>query len=176
HRMDDGYGLHAESLRQLAAQGAQLVITVDCGIASLEAAQTAAELGLQLIITDHHQMADKLPQAAAIVHPRLPDAPYPFPDLCGAGVALKLAWALCQRASDAKRVSEPMRDFLLQAVGLAAIGTVADVVPLVDENRILVRHGLTSLRNYPTVGVRELVRQAKLHEKPDLDGEGLAFA
>ena len=176
NRMDDGYGLHCESLRQLKSQGAELVITVDCGIASIEQARTAAELGLELIITDHHQMADTLPQAAAVVHPRLPHAPYPFPDLCGAAVALKLAWALCQRASDAKRVSEPMRNFLLQAVGLAAIGTVADVVPLVDENRILVRHGLMSLRNYPTVGVRELVRLAKLDQKPGLEGEDLAFA
>lgn len=176
HRMDDGYGLHCESLRQLKAQGAELVVTVDCGIASIEQAQTAAELGLELIITDHHQMGATLPQAAAVVHPRLPHARYPFPELCGAAVALKLAWAICQRASAAKRVREPMREFLMQAVGLAAIGTVADVVPLVDENRILVRHGLTSLRNCPPVGVRELVRQAKLHEKRDLDGEDLAFA
>ena len=76
------------------------------------------------------------------MHPRCPAARYPFGGLCGAGVAFKLAWALCQRASEAKRVSPAMRDFLLAAVGLAALGTVADVVPLVDENRILVRHGL----------------------------------
>lgn len=176
HRMDDGYGLHCECLRQIASQGAQVVITVDCGIASLEAARTARELGLELIVTDHHQMAETLPDAAAVVHPRLPEAPYPFPDLCGAGVAFKLAWGVCQRASDAKRVSAPMREFLMQAVGLAAIGTVADVVPLIDENRILVRHGLTSLRDHPPVGVRELVRLAKLEPKNGLNGEDLAFA
>src|SRR5206468_1306431 len=81
----------------------------------------------------------------AIVHPRLPGSAYPFAGLSGAGVAFKLAWAICQQANDAKKVSPRMRDFLVQAVGLAAIGTVADVVPLVDENRILVRHGLASL-------------------------------
>ena len=86
------------------------------------------------------------------MHPRLPGTAYPFAGLSGAGVAFKLAWALCQRASDAEKVSPPMREFLLQAVGLAAIGTVADVVPLVDENRILVRHGLESLAAEPGSG------------------------
>ena len=98
----------------------------------------------------------RLPRAAAIVHPGLPGGGYPFPGLCGAAVALKVAWALCQRASEAKRVGEAMRNFLMRAVGLAAIGTVADVVPLVDENRILVRHGLNCLRHFPLPGVQAL--------------------
>ncbi|MEX2316055.1 MAG: DHH family phosphoesterase, partial [Pirellulales bacterium] len=104
NRFDEGYGLNCEALRSLAAGGADVVITVDCGITSLAEARTAAELGLTLIITDHHQTvrrdgADCLPQAAAIVHPGLAERPYPFPGLCGAAVALKVAWALCQRAS-----------------------------------------------------------------------------
>ncbi len=176
HRVDEGYGLNGDALRRLAQQGAQVVVTVDCGIASLAEADLAAELGLTLIITDHHQMAERLPRAAAIVHPALPGSSYPFAGLCGAAVAFKLAWALCRRASGSQRVTERLRHYLLQAVGLAAIGTVADIVPLVDENRVLVRQGLESLRAYPTVGVAALFRQTKLHDKPQFDGEDLGYA
>ena len=180
HRIEEGYGLNHDALRTLAARGARTVVTVDCGVASLAEADTAKELGLNLVITDHHKMAERLPDAAAIVHPGLPlgdgAAGYPFTGLCGAAVAFKLAWALCQNASQAKRVSEPMRRFLMQAVGLAAIGTVADVVPLVDENRILVRNGLGALRHNPTPGFKELERVGQLTKKPELGGEDLAFA
>lgn len=175
NRLDDGYGLNHDALKTLASQGASLIITVDCGIASIAEAETARELGLELIVTDHHEMADQLPQAAAIVHPRLPGTNYPFAGLCGAGVAFKLAWALCQRASDAKKVGEPMREFLLTAVGLAAMGTVADVVPLLDENRILVRHGLTSLRERPVCGLEALMSITKIDQKPSLASEDIAF-
>jgi len=124
NRLEEGYGLSDEALTTLAGRGAQLVISVDCGIASVKEADTAKALGLELIVTDHHEFAATLPDAAAIVHPRLPGHSYPFAGLCGAGVAFKLAWAICQRASQSKKVSEPMRNFLLSAVGLAALGTV----------------------------------------------------
>jgi single-stranded-DNA-specific exonuclease len=175
HRIDEGYGLNARAIEKLAERGSQQIITVDCGIASVAEAETAKGLGLELIITDHHEMGPALPDAAALVHPRLPGFAYPFGGLCGAGVAFKLAWALCQRASDAKKVGERMRNFLLQAVGLAAIGTVADVVPLLDENRILVKHGLTSLKDRPTLGLRRLMSITKLDKKPLLDSEDIAF-
>ena len=152
NRLEEGYGLNSDALRSLAERGASLIVSVDCGIASIAEAAVARELGLELIVTDHHEFAAELPAAAAIVHPRLPGSSYPFGGLCGAGVALKVAWAICQRASEAKRVSEPLRNFLLSAVGLAAIGTVADVVPLLDENRILVRHGLNSLKHAAAAG------------------------
>jgi len=176
HRIDEGYGLNADALGKLAQQGSQLVITVDCGIASVAEADVASQLGLTLIVTDHHQLASRLPAAAALVHPGLPDAPYPFPGLCGAGVALKLAWALCQLADQQQRVQTKHRTFLMQAVGLAAIGTVADVVPLVDENRILVRHGLHCLSSHPTAGVTALVRQAGLAKKGPLEGDDIGFS
>lgn len=176
NRMEEGYGLNDEALRTLAERGARLVITVDCGIASTSQAVTAAEVGLDLVVTDHHQLGPELPQAAAVVHPRLPGSAYPFGGLCGAGVAFKLAWALCQRASDAKRVSPPMRQFLLDAVGLVALGTVADVVPLLDENRVLVRHGLTSLKQRPPMGLAALMKCAELEKKPALASEDLAFS
>src|SRR5712671_2301165 len=175
NRLEEGYGLSDEALRTLAGRGAQLVISVDCGIASIKEADTAKALGLELIVTDHHEFAERLPDAAAIVHPRLPGHSYPFAGLCGAGVAFKLAWAICQRASQSKKVSEPMRNFLLSAVGLAALGTVADVVPLLDENRIIVRHGLTSLLHSPPLGIKKLLEVTKLHEKSSLDSENIAF-
>jgi single-stranded-DNA-specific exonuclease len=188
NRIDEGYGLNHEALRTIAQRGGDVVVTVDCGITSVAEAETARMLGLTLIITDHHQplvgeslrdsqvaASEKLPYAAAIVHPGLPDSNYPFPGLCGAAIALKVAWAVCQRASEAKRVGEAMRNFLMRAVGLAAIGTVADVVPLVDENRILVRHGLSCLRHFPTLGLQALEQVTGLDKKPQLDGEDLAF-
>ncbi len=175
HRIDEGYSLNAGALRSLAEQGTKLVVTVDCGVASVEEASVAAELGLKLIITDHHQLAHSLPTAAAIVHPDLPDNDYPFAGLCGAAVAFKLAWAICQCACEGDRVTERLRTFLLQAVGLAAIGTVCDVVPLVDENRILVRSGLNTLKAQPTVGIAALMRSTKLNEKKHLEGEDIGY-
>ncbi len=181
HRVDEGYGLNAEAIRSQADNKTNLLVTVDCGIASCAEAELAAELGVELIVTDHHEPGPQLPRASAIVHPRLPGQAYPFGGLSGSGVAMKLAWALCQQACGTKRVNPRMKDFLVQAVGLAALGTVADVVPLVDENRILVRHGLESLANMPTLGLSTLMDIAKLaprkHSdgKMRLDAEDLAF-
>ena len=174
-RMEEGYGLNDDALRKLAQRGAQVVVTVDCGITSLAQAETARELGLELIITDHHQFADRLPSAAAIVHPRLPGHSYPFSGLCGAGVAFKLAWALSQRASSSERVSRPLREFLITAVGMVAIATVADMVPLLDENRILVKHGLDSLKQQPPLGLAMLMKITQLDQKSVLGGEDIAF-
>jgi single-stranded-DNA-specific exonuclease len=181
HRIDEGYGLNSDAVRTLAAEKAQLIVTVDCGIASVAEAEVARELGVDLIITDHHEPPSPLPNASAIVHPRLPGGDYPFGGLSGSGVAMKLAWALCQQASGAKRVGQRMKDFLLQAVGLASLGTVADVVPLIDENRVLVRHGLESLANAPTLGLATLMSVAKVvpRKHPDgktrLDAEDVGF-
>lgn len=174
-RLEEGYGLSEDALRKIAADGAKLVVTVDCGICSVEEAGAAGRLELSLIVTDHHQPGADLPDAEVIVHPRVPSGGYPFGELCGSGVALKLAWAVCQKASGGQRVTDRLREFLLQAVGLAAIGTVADVVPLVDENRILVRHGLTSLYAKPVVGIAALAQVTGLTEKPYYGSEDIAF-
>ena len=175
NRLDEGYGLNDAALEKLANAGASLIITVDCGIANVQEAKTARRLGLQLVVTDHHLFVDELPEAAAIVHPMLPGHSYPFSGLCGAGVAFKLAWALCQRASGAKRVTPELKTFLLQAVGLAAIGTVADVVPLLDENRPLVHHGLSSLKHRPVLGAARLMGKTGLDEKERLTSEDIGF-
>lgn len=174
-RMTEGYGLNCEAIEKIARTGAALIITVDCGITSVAEAQKARELGVQLVITDHHEFGSELPDAATIVHPALPGSNYPFRGLCGAGVAFKLAWALCQRAGDTKKVSPRCRAFLMSAIGLAAIGTVADVVPLIDENRIIVKHGLRSLKAEPTAGVERLLKLTELDKKSELQCEDIGF-
>ena len=175
HRVDEGYGLSSETVRTLAGNKTQLIVTVDCGVTAVEQAALARELGLTLIVTDHHEPGPQLPDCAAIVHPRLPGAKYPFGGLSGAGVALKLAWAVCQQVCGEKKVPQRMKDFLLQAVGLAALGTIADVVPLVDENRVLVRRGLESLTQRPTLGMSTLMQLTGLDKKKALDAEDVAF-
>ena len=174
-RFEEGYGLNREALETLHARGTALVVTVDCGIASVAEAARARELGLELVITDHHAFGETLPEADVLVHPRLPGAGYPFGELCGAGVAFKLAWAIAVRHCGARQVTPRLREVLLRGIGLAALGTVADVVPLLDENRITVRHGLESLRLKGGAGIARLVELAKLHEKSRLESEDVAF-
>ena len=175
NRLEDGYGLNADAINKLASRGKRMIISVDCGITSLACAELCKELGVQLVITDHHTLDAELPDAAAIVHPRLPGTNYPFGELCGAGVAFKLAWALCQKISGSKKVSEPMRQYLMQSLSLTAIGTVADVVPLIDENRILVTHGLRMLAAEPLPGLAELMKITKLNEVSTLNTESIGF-
>jgi single-stranded-DNA-specific exonuclease len=158
HRIEEGYGLNSEALRRLATErGAALIVTVDCGISAWREAEQARELGIELIVTDHHTIGAQVPAADAVVHPRLDGSRYPNPDLCGAGVAFKLAWQVCKSFGDGKRASPHLRDYLVRALGLVALATVADVVPLSEENRILVRHGLAGIAAEPTVGLRALM-------------------
>jgi single-stranded-DNA-specific exonuclease len=180
-RLSEGYGLNSEKIRELAQTGVSLVVSVDCGIASLAEAEVAREVGLELIITDHHEMkmgmdGPLLPPAAVLVHPRLPSkTPYPFGDLSGAGVAFKLAWAVAQRATGSEKVSPELREILMDTVGLAALGLVADVVPLRDENRILVRHGLERIRTNPSVGLKALLEASGVKPDQVLTSEDVGF-
>lgn len=177
HRIDDGYGLNKETLRKLATeQAVNVVVTVDCGIASVEEAEEAHRLGLELIITDHHEMKQQLPRAAAIVHPRLPGTSYPFGGLSGSGVAFKLAWALCKKACGSPKVTPELREVLLDGILLASLGTVADVVPLFEENRIFVRHGLSRLRSKPLLGLQALMRCAKLDTKLNVGAVDIGYS
>lgn len=175
NRLEDGYGLNEEAIRRLAERGKRLIVSVDCGITSVAHAELCKELGVRLVITDHHTIGDQLPDADAIVHPRLPGTAYPFGELCGAGVAFKLAWAICQEICGGSKVSEPLKRYLMQSLSLAAIGTVADVVPLLDENRILVEHGIRMLRAEPLPGLSELMTVTKLDQVATLDTESIAF-
>lgn len=175
-RLEEGYGLNCEALKSLHERDPeQLVVTVDCGITSVAEAAFARELGLELIITDHHHYVGELPADTLLVHPRLPGN-YPFGELCGVGVAFKLAWAVCARLGDGKKASPRMREFLLSAIGLAAIGTVADVVPLVDENRVLVHYGLASLVERGGPGMRALLKVSGVADLPSLTAENIGYA
>ncbi len=180
-RLEEGYGLNCDALRSLHDDDPQrVVVTVDCGITSVDEAALARELGLELIITDHHNLAAELPNATVLVHPRLPggDSPgseCPFTDLCGAGVAFKLAWAVCQLLGEGGKASPQMREFLISAVGLAALGTVADVVPLHGENRIIVSYGLQVLQKTQGPGLEALKKIAGMTDKTRLTAEDIAF-
>lgn len=159
HRLEDGYGLNAEALRDLRAGGADLVVSVDCGITGAKEARVARSIGLELIITDHHNVPqgdDALPTALC-VHPRLPGSAYPFGELCGAGVAFKLAWRLATRWSGSDKVGKRLQRTLLDLLPLAALGTIADVMPLVGENRVIASLGLKMIRGTPFAGLRALI-------------------
>ncbi|MBI4581136.1 MAG: single-stranded-DNA-specific exonuclease RecJ, partial [Planctomycetes bacterium] len=174
HRIDEGYGLNADALRQIARDGGQIVITVDCGITAVEEARVARDLGVTLIITDHHRAAATLPNAHVVVHPGIGSA-YPNADLCGAGVAFKLAWAIARGMSNAEKVSPDFREFLTNAVGLVALGTIADVVPLVGENRVLAKFGLANLPSSKLHGLGALIESARLADQAKFNSDHVGF-
>ena len=161
HRVEEGYGVNAEAVRRLVNDGAQLIVTVDCGITAVDAANVLREAGVPLVVTDHHRAQAELPHAAAIVHPGL-DGSYPNPDLCGAGVAFKLAWSLAQELCGTEKVTPELRTLLMSLLPLAALGTIADVVPLCGENRVLARAGLQALPQTKMPGLCALMESAGL--------------
>jgi single-stranded-DNA-specific exonuclease len=166
-RLRDGYGLQPAAIERLHADGVRLIVSVDCGIRGIDAARRARELGVDLIITDHHEPDGELPHALAVINPKRLDCSYPDKYLAGVGVALKVVQALCSRAGKDK--------WLPAFVKMAAIGTLADVVPLVGENRVIARLGLGSLSRGPhTVGLRALLDCCGLTGKT-IDSYQVAF-
>jgi single-stranded-DNA-specific exonuclease len=163
-RLRDGYGLSAEALQEAANNGVAVVVSVDCGVTAHAEAAQAKEHGIDLIVTDHHQPPDELPDAFSVINPQRNDSQFPFPDLAGVGVAFFLLVALRKRLRDAgwfKQRSEPdLRHYL----DLVALGTIADLVPLRGVNRTLTLHGLSLLENGPRVGVRALKQVAGVKE------------
>jgi single-stranded-DNA-specific exonuclease len=158
HRHYEGFGLSEQAVEKLAADGVRLIITVDCGTTDGAAISRATALGLDVIVTDHHEAPATLPQAVAIVNPKL--GTYPFPHLCGAGVAFKLALALLR--STEHTLPQGMEKWWLDMVGLA---TIADMVPLVEENRIFAHYGLTVLRKSRRPGLQQLLKKARLNPR-----------
>jgi len=153
NRFDEGYGLNNEALTSLKDSGASLVISVDCGIRSLEEADYSRNLGLDLIITDHHQPGETLPGAFTIINPKQRDCPYPDKNLAGVGIAFKLASAITAEMVDAGSESISIEKYL----DLVALGTVADMAPLTGENRYFVKAGLKEIRTAHRQGIRSLI-------------------
>ncbi len=149
-RLEEGYGLNPIAIRQLHADGVKLIVTVDCGITAVEEARLCASLGIDLVITDHHECKDTLPAAAAVVDPHRPGCGYPHRNLSGVGVAFKLAAALCGS----------QEDVLTAYSDMVCLGTVADVMPLQGENRVFVSRGLDALRHTNRPGIAALMRES----------------
>ncbi|MEI7657454.1 MAG: single-stranded-DNA-specific exonuclease RecJ [Phycisphaerae bacterium] len=165
HRLEEGYGLNAQAIRELASSGVDLIVTVDCGVSAKAMPAVAREFGTDLIITDHHALparVEDLPDAYAVVHPRHPLGQYPFGDLCGAGVAYKLAWRLCTMWCGTDRITQDLRELLLDLLGPCSLGVIADVVPLLGENRIIASHGLGRVRHSRIPGLKMLVEASGL--------------
>ncbi len=167
HRYDEGYGLNVEGLKKIASLGATLLITVDCGISNLKEIEFARTLGIDVIVTDHHNIPEVLPPAVACVNPKRMESDHPSKNLAGAGVAFKFVWALL-RSAGFKESSE-IKEFL----DLVALGTIADVVPLTGENRILAVSGISLLNEKRRAGVKHLFSSAKL--SGDITARNISF-
>jgi single-stranded-DNA-specific exonuclease len=166
HRLTEGYGLKKAALENLYRQGVSLVITVDCGITSLPEVKKAQRMGLDIIITDHHTPLSEIPPAIAIVDPKLPNSTYPFSELAGVGVALKLLQALFQSLGREQHMDKLM--------DLVALGTIADISPLLGENRYLIKEGLKQMNTTPRLGIKEIITQAGLNIG-SLDAESISW-
>ena len=166
HRVTEGHGLRKEALYNLKQKGIGLVITVDCGTTSLLELKEAQELGLDVIVTDHHTPMSEVPAAVAIVNPKLTGSAYPFVELSGVGVALKLFQALVKTRGKS--------DLLGGMMDLAALGTVADMSPMLGENRYLVKEGLKLINESPRLGIEAIIAQARLNT-PAIDAEHISW-
>ena len=166
HRLTEGYGLKIAALEKLHQQGISLVTTVDCGITALAEVKRAKRLKLDIVITDHHTPLPEIPPAIAIVNPKRVDSTYPFSELTGAGVAIKLLQALLQGIGREGQLEE--------LIDLVALGTVADMAPLSGENRYLVKQGLKLINTTPRLGLKELMSQAGL-SPGKIDAESISW-
>jgi single-stranded-DNA-specific exonuclease len=172
HRLKDGYGMRAEVVEEAAARGVRLIVSVDTGIRATEVVRQARELGIDVIVTDHHLPESELPPAVAVLNPNRSDCTYPEKHLCGAGVTFKLVQALLERSEfSADRRARLLDSFLK----LVAIATIADIVPLVGENRVIVQRGLAGLRQVKSAGLRALIGVSGLTEGIPPSAHQIAF-
>lgn len=162
NRMDEGYGLHNEALLKASQADVKVVITVDCGITAVEEVEYAKSLGIDIILTDHHEPPESLPKAYAIINPKVDGSGYPFRDLAGVGVAFKLAQALLETFDNGETGAYSQMEIL----DLVALGTIADIVPLVGENRVIVSYGLKQMEKTIHLGLRSLLEECGLENKP----------
>ncbi len=150
NRLEEGYGINEEAIKKIYDDGCDLIITVDCGITSVKEVELANELGIDVIITDHHECQSEIPDAYAIVNPKQEECNYPFDMLCGCGVAFKMIQAL----TDEEEFKTSMFDYL----EIVTLATICDIVPLIDENRIIVKNGLKLMKEGKNLGLRELIK------------------
>jgi single-stranded-DNA-specific exonuclease len=160
HRMKEGYGIHLRAVEEAKTMGAKLFLTCDCGISAMDQVAAAREAGMTVVVTDHHTVGHELPNAHAIVNPHRSDSEYPFAELSGAGVAFKLCAGLT------RDLGHPVHAYYRGFLDLAALGTIADVMPLVGENRIIARFGLERLADTKKVGIQSLMRAAQVTLRP----------
>jgi single-stranded-DNA-specific exonuclease len=172
HRLRDGYGMKSEVVEEAAANGVKLIVSVDTGIRANDVVRHAAQFGIDVIVTDHHLPESELPPAIAVLNPNRRDCRYPEKNLCGAGVALKLLQATLKDAGIEPAKSDRLIESFLKIV---AIATVADVVPLTGENRVIVKLGLAGLRNVKNVGLRALLEVSGLAEGESPNAGQIAF-
>lgn len=157
-RIEEGYGLSVSSIDKVISNGANLIITVDCGITAVEEVEYIKKCNTEIIITDHHECKDIIPNALAVINPKQKECKYPFKELAGVGVAFKLIQALAEKMK--------VDNVIDKYIEIVALGTVADVVPLLDENRVIVKFGLEKLQNTDKVGIKSLINISGLHGKP----------
>lgn len=170
HRHLEGFGLNSEAIEKFKEDKVSLIITVDCGVADVEEVKHAKKVGIDVIITDHHQPGEKLPDCVAVIDAKRADSKYPFKELCGAGVAYKLAQAILKKKDFG--LKEGSEKWFLDMVGMA---TLSDMVPLVGENRALAYYGLKVLRKSPRVGLMKLLRLLKIEQK-NLTEDDIGFS
>ena len=165
-RLEEGYGLSKDALKDFKAQGHDLLITVDCGVTSFDEISYAKEIGLGVVVTDHHEVKDQLPLADAIINPKRPDDPYPFRGLAGVGVAYKLLLALNETLGCPIDPEEYL--------DIVALGTIADIVPLIDENRFIVKEGTSKIKKTPSLGLKALLNYLRISTET-LTAQDIAF-
>ena len=177
-RMTEGYGLHSEAIQRLKSEkDIQVLVTIDLGVTAVEQAQVAKKLGVDLIITDHHLPKEVLPECVAIVNPNTEECSAQLGHLCGTGVAFYLLWAMVKRfQSTGANPSFDAKSFSLKKyLDCFTIGTLTDMVPLIDENRVLVKHGLSQLKETDRAGLKKLMEKLGLHQSKNLSAEDVAI-
>ncbi|MDI6733198.1 MAG: single-stranded-DNA-specific exonuclease RecJ [Planctomycetota bacterium] len=177
HRLTKGYGLSREAISEIAQKAVNLIITVDCGISNHQEVAYAKQLGMDVIITDHHEIPSQLPECTIVsakmgVRPPQSSSAY---FLSGVGIAFKLCWAMMDTFSQVKKHTSGFQDFIMDAMALVALGTIADVAPIVGENRILCSYGLQALQHSKMAGLQALAKQAGLRANVSLKAEDISF-
>lgn len=165
NRIQEGYGLNNEAIDSICNNNTKLLITVDCGISGAEEVEYAKSKGLDVIVTDHHECPEVLPDCIAVIDAKRPDSTYPFSSLAGCGVAFKVVQALCQK------LNKPNEDYL-KYLDIACLGTVADIVPLVDENRVIVKYGLKAMAKTENCGLRAIISTSMIK---NIDSTSISF-